>query len=338
MNDDGTRDPVPETDDTRAPAAATERPIIPLIEKQNLLDERHPGGMLNRRRFLIAGAATGVGAASVTLGTTRSQDAAPAGTPADTPGEAVEDVATVTGQHEMEPAPAAAAGTTVQGFTVFVPFEASIVQAAAARLIPTDDLGPGATEAGVVYFIDRQLQAQENFRGYRGQQYMLGPFQAGEATQGDQSALPMRDRFRLGIRGIEAYAQQVYQRGFVGLTPEEQDRILADMEAGIPETFDGVSIASYPVAPATTGQEATEQAAKAGVGATAFFDLLIAYTFAGFFSDPVQGGNRDMVGWKLIGFPGAHIGYPEEILRYGEPYQGEYVSLAQYQQQISGGV
>ena len=332
MTDDASRDPTPAP----APPAATEPPAEPLIaEPVPLAPGRPAAGLLSRRRFLITGAATGVGAASVTLGSTRSQESTPAAPP-DTPAEAVEAAATVTGeqpQHAME----AAAAPTNQGFTTLVPFEAAIVQAAAARLIPTDDLGPGATEAGVVYFIDRQLQAERNFRGYRGQQYMMGPFLPGENTQGDQSALPMADRFRLGIRGVEAYAQQVYGRGFVALAPEEQDRILSDMENGVPETFDGVSIASYPVTPAPTGQEATEQAARAGVGATAFFDLLLAYTFAGFFADPVQGGNRDMVGWKLIGFPGAHTGYPEEILKYGEPFQGDYISLGQYQQQISGG-
>ena len=52
----------------------------------------------------------------------------------------------------MEPGP-----PTNQGFTYFVPFQAAIIQAAAARMIPTDENGPGATEAGVVYFIDRQL-------------------------------------------------------------------------------------------------------------------------------------------------------------------------------------
>jgi gluconate 2-dehydrogenase gamma chain len=32
------------------------------------------------------------------------------------------------------------------------------------------------------------------------------------------------------------------------------------------------------------------------------------------FADPVYGGNRDMVGWKLIGYPGAQRAYtPEDI-------------------------
>ena len=42
-------------------------------------------------------------------------------------------------------------------FEVFTPEQAKEVEAIAARIIPTDEL-PGATEAGVVYFIDRALK------------------------------------------------------------------------------------------------------------------------------------------------------------------------------------
>jgi gluconate 2-dehydrogenase gamma chain len=32
------------------------------------------------------------------------------------------------------------------------------------------------------------------------------------------------------------------------------------------------------------------------------------------FSDPMHGGNRDLVGWKLIGYPGAQRFYtPDDI-------------------------
>ena len=43
------------------------------------------------------------------------------------------------------------------GLVHFSPLDAAVIVAAAARLIPTDANGPGATEAGVVHFIDRQL-------------------------------------------------------------------------------------------------------------------------------------------------------------------------------------
>src|ERR1700694_5808871 len=35
--------------------------------------------------------------------------------------------------------------------------EQAFIEAAVARLIPSDELGPGAKEAGVAFFIDRQL-------------------------------------------------------------------------------------------------------------------------------------------------------------------------------------
>ncbi len=67
------------------------------------------------------------------------------------------------------------------GLTYFTLDHARILAAAAARLIPSDETGPGAAEAGVVYFIDRQLGTGV---GYRGRRYGLGPFHAGESTQG----------------------------------------------------------------------------------------------------------------------------------------------------------
>ena len=45
-----------------------------------------------------------------------------------------------------------------------------------------------------------------------------------------------------------------------------------------------------------------------------FFHTLRRYTNEGMFSDPAYGGNRNMVGWKLIGYPGAQRAYtPDEI-------------------------
>src|SRR5689334_1091128 len=72
------------------------------------------------------------------------------------------------------------ATTPLGGFTFFTPFQAEIVNAAAGRIIPADANGPGAIEAGVVFFIDRQLSASYNFIGRR---YVDGPFTSGTATQ-----------------------------------------------------------------------------------------------------------------------------------------------------------
>jgi gluconate 2-dehydrogenase gamma chain len=312
--------PPPSSDESEE--ALVERPLR--LIGRGVAD--HP---LNRRRLLATGAATGVAATALTLGaagTIKSQESTPAADAgaAATPGH---DMA------GMEPGAA-----TNQGFTYFVPFQAQIVQAAAARLIPTDETGPGATEAGVVYFIDRQL-AKQNM-GFRGKEYQLGPYMAGEPTQGDQSALSVGERFRIGIFGLEAFAQETFGKGFVACSPEEQDQLLTSLSEGTPENFGGLALQAAPLTTQPTGgpQISEDVGAVASVGATAFFNLLWQWTLAGFFCDPVQGGNRDMVGWKLIGFPGAHISWADQIENYNQPFAGDFISLGQYQEQVGGGL
>jgi gluconate 2-dehydrogenase gamma chain len=47
-----------------------------------------------------------------------------------------------------------------------------------------------------------------------------------------------------------------------------------------------------------------------------FFDLVLKHVTEGFLADPMYGGNRDLVGWQLIGFPGAQRAYsPQEMLQ-----------------------
>jgi gluconate 2-dehydrogenase gamma chain len=59
----------------------------------------------------------------------------------------------------------------------------------------------------------------------------------------------------------------------------------------------------------------------------AFFEMILANTIEGFFADPIYGGNRDMVGWKLIGFPGARYDYRDHIAKHNEPYPLPPVSI-----------
>ncbi len=324
MDHDVTQSPgIEPSEPDSAPAEEAARPRI---SNEELARRR-----VNRRLLMAASAAGGIAVTAMAAPGLRAQESTPEEGPT-TPEEAAEQVATVT------PGDAEQTGDTGQirgGFQFFVPFQAAIVEAAAARLIPTDDLGPGATEAGVVYFIDRQLyQERTGFQGYRGQRYGLGPFQPGEATQGDQSALPLSERFRIGILGIEGLAQERYGNGFVRLSPEEQDAILEEMDSGEIESFGRVSLRT---SPAVFEADESTPAGESAITAKAFFELLLAYTFAGFFADPVHGGNRDMVGWKLIGFPGAQMGYGDLILNYGVPFEGEYRSLADHQTAMSGG-
>ena len=52
----------------------------------------------------------------------------------------------------------------------------------------------------------------------------------------------------------------------------------------------------------------------------------------GFFADPIYGGNRDKIGWQLVGFPGVAAVYSEFIDKHNVPYKAKPVSIADLQQ------
>jgi gluconate 2-dehydrogenase gamma chain len=177
--------------------------------------------------------------------------------------------------------------------------EARCIDAIVARLIPSDENGPGAREANVTGFIDRQLAG---FYG-RGQRwYMQGPFAEGTDTQGYQSEFPPAQLYRRAIAALDDYTREQFAgRRFAELSEEEQDEILGALEDGEIE-FDGVS-------------------------ASDFFELVRENAIEGFFSDPIYGGNRDMIGWKLVGFPGARYDYRDFLNHNGAPIDIEPVGL-----------
>ena len=66
---------------------------------------------------------------------------------------------------------------------------------------------------------------------------------------------------------------------------------------------------------------------------TRFFELLRTHTIEGMFCDPVHGGNADLIGWKLIGYPGPRMSYHNDIdTHFGEAWRPPPASL----QQITG--
>jgi gluconate 2-dehydrogenase gamma chain len=182
--------------------------------------------------------------------------------------------------------------------------EVRFLDAVAARLIPADELGPGAKEAGVTCFIDRQLTS---VWGSRGRNYRGGPWPEGTPQQGFQSRLTPREIYRAGIRETNVYCLKQYRKAFEFLAPQQQDEVLKGLEGGIVEL---VSLSSK-----------------------LFFGLLMRNTMEGFFADPIYGGNRDKVGWKLIGFPGVPASnYNDLIDEHNVPYRVEPVSILDIQQ------
>jgi len=175
------------------------------------------------------------------------------------------------------------------GWQFFSAAEATAVEAIVARLIPADDLSVSGKDAGCAVFIDRQLAGEY---GTFSRLYMQGPFEKGTPMQGDQSEFVPRDRYRLGLAGLEAYCQKQFQKSFAALTPEEQDKVLTGLEKG--------------------------DIALDGIDAKLFFQQVLGNTMEGFFADPVYGGNRDMVSWKMIGFPGARYDYRPYIAQHNQ--------------------
>ena len=56
------------------------------------------------------------------------------------------------------------------------------------------------------------------------------------------------------------------------------------------------------------------------VPATTFFDILQRNANEGYFADPIHGGNFDMIGWRMVGFPGADAYYTDTVDKHGMEY------------------
>jgi len=164
----------------------------------------------------------------------------------------------------------------------FTAAEARIVAAACERIFPRDEQGPGATDAGVVVYIDRQLAGPYGRDKYR---YTKPPFGPSSAEHGYQGAENPRALYRNGIRQLGA--------------------------------FDATPV--------------TEQiAALKAIEKTPFFALLRAHTLEGMFCDPVHGGNENLSGWKMVGFPGPLMDYRAHVdAHYGEAWRPAPKSLEQ---------
>ena len=176
------------------------------------------------------------------------------------------------------------------------------MDAIAARLIPADDLGPGAKEAGVTQFLDGQLAGAW---GAGEQFYRQGPFEKGTPEQGYQLSFTPAEMFRRGLAALDAATRKQAGKPYAELDAAQQDAWLHDMQAGKPDF--------------------------SPLPSDVFFQALLDATIEGFFSDPLYGGNADMVGWKLVGFPGAYASFSNDIERHGVIWAGKPVSIANAQ-------
>jgi gluconate 2-dehydrogenase gamma chain len=169
----------------------------------------------------------------------------------------------------------------------FTAAEARVVAAACERIFPHDESGPGASDAGVVVYIDRQLAGPYGRDKYR---YVRPPFVDSVAEHGYQGRESPRQIYRAGIGALGDFADA---------PSSEQDGRLIALEK------------------------------------TRFFALLRTHTIEGMFCDPMHGGNADLAGWQLIGYPGPQMSYRNDVdQHFGRAWRPEPASLQQITRRV----
>jgi gluconate 2-dehydrogenase gamma chain len=177
--------------------------------------------------------------------------------------------------------------------------EGAVVEALADRIIPPDPDTPGGKDAGCAIFIDRQLA------GPYGRQeglYVRPPFLKGTKQQGPQSAAGPAQQYRAAVAALNQYCRASHGgKTFDSLLDADKDSILKGLESSTLKLD--------------------------GVDGEAFFEMLLKDVQEGFFADPIYGGNRDMAGWRMIGYPGARYDYRDWVGRHNERFPLPPVSI-----------
>jgi len=164
--------------------------------------------------------------------------------------------------------------------------ECEVLAAACERLIPADDVCPGARAAGVADYIDTLLGA---FAFDPPRIWAGGPFSGrhgGDA--GFEDFLPLGRVEELAWRTRIEGSRGLPEREFNGPVTGYQERYrdaLAALGTDFPDA-----------AP-------DEQDARLDRDPS-FKRLLYIHACEGMYGDPVYGGNRDFAGWRAIGFDG----------------------------------
>jgi gluconate 2-dehydrogenase gamma chain len=124
----------------------------------------------------------------------------------------------------------------------------------------------------------------------------------GTKQQGAQSAKGPAASYRDALAALDKYCQSKHQgKRFPELSDQEKDDLLKGLE--------------------------DEKVKLERVDSKAFFAQVIKDVQQGFFADPLYGGNRDMVAWKMIGYPGARYNYLDWVDRHNERFPLPPVSI-----------
>lgn len=167
----------------------------------------------------------------------------------------------------------------------FTDDEYAVVQAACARLIPTDQ-DPGATEAGIVDYVDTLLGA---FSFDPPRIWAGGPFSG--RFGGDPGFAAFHP-----LTPLDELAWRTRLEGSLGIPAREFNGPVVGLQQRYRE---GVAALGTDFA-AVDGDKQDRRLREHAE----FTRLLYEHACEGMYGAPEYGGNRDLVGWRYIGFAG----------------------------------
>jgi gluconate 2-dehydrogenase gamma chain len=192
-------------------------------------------------------------------------------------------------------APVSPTTDVVVGYICFSQDEAAFVEAMVNIMCPADDLTPNGVDCGLPIYIDRQL-AGDFGRGWK--RYARGPWQQGKPQHGYQLPMTPEQYFKRGIESVNAACVARHGKPFDQLTAADASSFLNDLGSG----------------------KVTDPHLPLG----AWFNELVYPLFTqACFADPIYGGNRDKVFWKMVGYPGLPATNTINMVQYrGKPFPG----------------
>jgi gluconate 2-dehydrogenase gamma chain len=194
-----------------------------------------------------------------------------------------------------EPTAAPSGGASSAPYQSLSPDEATFVEALVNFMCPADGYSPNGVDCGLATYIDRQIAGPF---GKGDGRYQRGPFRTGKPELGPQSPLSPEQIFKSGIAAANSACLRQYGRSFDRLAAADADAFLKSVRAGTVQA-EGAPLANW------------------------FNDIVYPLFVEACFADPMYGGNRDAVFWKMIGYPGLPATHTLDMVRYrGQPYPG----------------
>ena len=202
--------------------------------------------------------------------------------------------------------PAAAAPASEPANTQAIPYqslspdEATFIEALVNVMCPADEYTPSGVDCGLATYMDHQLAGPY---GKGDGRYQRGPFRSGKPEFGLQLPLTPEQFCKAGIAAANAACIRERGKPFDQLAPADADEFLKAIQ--------------------------DDRVHSEGISLTLWFNEVVYRLFVeACFADPLYGGNRDAVFWKMIGYPGARADYTDWVEVRNRPYPLPPVDLA----------